>query len=102
MKKVFPLKVPGRVDQRVVEAVKNDVRRYVKRELRKTPPEGFDGWALQCRAGGDRESATVCELKEISRIIDAVANAGGTAVYVEIVAEPSQRESADTSPEDGQ
>jgi hypothetical protein len=91
MKKSFPLKIPGKVDQRVVEAVKNDVRKYVKRERRKALPEGFDTWTLRCRAGANRETAATCELADLSDIIDAVANAGGAEVYVEILAEPGHR-----------
>ena len=91
MKKSFPLKVPGRVDQRVVEAVKNEMRKYVKRERRKSLPEGFTAWNFRCKAGADRETAATCELADISGVIDAVANAGGSEVYIEILAEPGYR-----------
>jgi len=91
MKKTFPLQAPGKADARVVESVKSDVRKYVKRELRKTPPEGFDLWTLQCRAGATDEAATACEVAEIGRIVDAVASTGSTTVYVEIVAVPGLR-----------
>lgn len=88
MKKIFPLKVPDRVDARVVEAVKNDVRKYVKRERRKTLPEGFDEWHFNCRAGPDEVSARACALGDLSAAIDDVANAGGGEIYIEILAAP--------------
>lgn len=90
MKKTFPLEHPGKARPRVIEAVKHDVRRYVQRERRKTLPEGFGRWAFTCKAGTDAASARACELDDLSRAIDEVANAGGAQVYVEIVAAPSR------------
>ena len=91
MKKTFALTDPGKAPPRVVEAVKNDVRKYVKRERRKTLPEGFDLWMFRCRIGPEADRAQVCELGNVSPAIDAVANAGEAQVYVEILAEPGHR-----------
>ena len=91
MKKVFPLQVPEKVAQRVVEAVKNDVRKYVKRERRKTLPEGFTQWNFNCKAGPVRETAPVRALDELSVAIDEVANAGGAEIYIEVLAEAGHR-----------
>ena len=57
MKKTFPFKVPGIADPRVIESIKNDARKYVKRERRKTLPEGFDLWDFNCKVGPDSASA---------------------------------------------
>ena len=91
MKKVFPLQEPGKVDQRVVESVKHEVRKYVKRERRKDLPEGFDRWTFKCKAGPDRATAAACTLDDLGARIDAVASAGGAEVYIEILAEPGLR-----------
>lgn len=91
MKKIFPLKVPGKVDQRVVETVKGDVRKYVKRERRKTLPEGFSQWNFNCATGPARDAATRCELAELGRKIDEAANSGAAEIYVEILAAPGHR-----------
>ncbi|MDO8544804.1 MAG: DUF6172 family protein [Opitutaceae bacterium] len=91
MKKTFPLKIPGKVDARVVEAVKNDVRKYVKRERRKPLPDGFTEWEFRCRAGADAANAMPCQLPELGPKIDEVANTGGAQVYIEILAQPGQR-----------
>ncbi len=88
MKKVFPLQQPGWVDARVVEAVKNDVRKYVQRERRKELPEGATRWGFACAVGAEREAATPCTLPEITGRIDDVVRGGGTQVYIEIVAQP--------------
>ena len=88
MKKNFPLQDPARDDQRVVEAIKHEVRKYVKRERRKAPPAGFDFWEFNCRVGPD--AATGQSFKEVMAAIDAVALAGAAAVYVEILAVPAK------------
>lgn len=91
MQKTFPLQVPGKVDARVVEAVKGDVRKYVKRERRKKLPEGFTEWTFACRTGPDRATATTCAVDELSAAIDAAVAAGATALYVEVIAQPGIR-----------
>jgi hypothetical protein len=90
MKKVFPFHVPGKADARVVEAIKDDVRRYVKRERRKVLPEGATEWTFACRVGSEAATATACTVPELSARIDDVANAGAESVYVEILAAPGQ------------
>ena len=86
MKKTFPLTDPGKAAARVVDAIKHDVRKYVKRERRKPLPEGFDLWSFNCKVGPDAATAEARPLKEISAAIDAVAQTGATQVYIEILA----------------
>jgi hypothetical protein len=93
MRKTFPLSVPGREAPRVVEAIKNEVRKYVKRERRKALPEGVDFWDFDCKAG--REPA-VAEKKHVEELIPAIdlASAGEwESVYIEILAIPGHRQS---------
>ncbi len=91
MKKTFRLKEPGKADQRVVEAVKNDVRKYVKRERRKALPAGVDFWDFTCRVGPEPASSESKHLAEVTGAIEAAAGSGSTAVFVEIVATPGYR-----------
>ena len=91
MKKTFPLHVTGKADARVLDAIKHDVRKYVQRERRKTLPEGFELWNFDCKVGADPAGATVCALGDISAAIDAVAQTGTAAVYVEVLASPGLR-----------
>ncbi len=102
MKKTFPLKDPAKDDQRVVEAVKHDVRKYAKRERRKPLPEGFDRWELQCRVGPEPAQAGSRPFKEVAAAIDAVAAAGGAAVYVEILAVAAKWPAGLPKTEDGE
>ena len=91
MKKTFPLHAPGKADQRVVEGIKHDVRKYVKRERAKTLPEGFDLWEFHCKVGDCVAAAAVQPLNDVGSAIDAVVAAGATAVYIEILAAAGHR-----------
>ena len=84
MKKTFPLHAPGKADERVVEAIKHDVRKYVKRERGKTLPEGFDQWDFVCKVGASSAVAEAKELKEVAAAIDKIVQTGADVVYVEI------------------
>ncbi|QYM77655.1 hypothetical protein K0B96_09985 [Horticoccus luteus] len=86
MKKNFPLHSPAKDDQRVFEAVVHEVRKYLKRERRKSPPEGFDLWEFHCRVGATAEAAVASSAKDIITAIAAVAKSGAETVYVEILA----------------
>jgi hypothetical protein len=91
MKKTFPLQAPGNADERVVESVKFEVRKYLKRERRKAIPAGFDQWDFACKIGPDETMAAVQPVKEIFTAIDAVAKLGSPKVYVEVLAAPGKR-----------
>ncbi|MFZ4777937.1 MAG: DUF6172 family protein [Terrimicrobiaceae bacterium] len=86
MKKIFPFHVPGREDLKVLESIKIDVSKYVKRERRKVLPEGVDFWDFRCRIGPDREAPADTHLAGVPKAIDAVAQSGAPEVYVEILA----------------
>jgi len=86
MKKTFPLHTPDKADERVVEAIKHDVRKYVKRERGKSLPTGFDQWDFNCRIGLSASAATVRDLRDVARAIDEVVQLGSAEVYVEIFA----------------
>lgn len=92
MKKAFALNAPGKADARVVEAIKNDVRKYVKRERNKTLPEGFDVWEFNCSVGLAPESAEPKSLKDIGTAIDGIAQSGAKTVFVEVLAVPAHRQ----------
>lgn len=98
MKKNFSLTAPGKANARVVEAVKHEVRKYVKRERRKALPDGFTQWHFSCRAGNDPATAQPCELDAVAAAIDRSASSGSAAVYIEILAQAGHRPSAPGKP----
>ena len=101
MKKIFPFRVPGRDDARVLEAIKGDVRKYLKRERRKKFPEGHDLWDFNCKLGPDQATATVIAVAELIPALDKLAaTEGATQAYVEILAFPSNRQPKRPNPFD--
>ncbi len=91
MKKTFPLTLAGRHPDRVLDALKHEVRQYLKRERRKQLPEGVDFFDFDCRFGLTEDSAEITTEQELTRQIDAAAAQGATHVYVEILAKPGHR-----------
>jgi hypothetical protein len=86
MKKSFPLEISNNAPARVVEAVKSEIRKYLKRERRKKLPEGVDFWDFDCKVGPTVEEARILHVAEINEAIDhALAEDWGT-VYLEILA----------------
>lgn len=101
MKKTFPFQVPGHADARVLEAIKGDVRKYIKRERRKTLPADVDFWDFTCMVGQDQATPEPKHQAEVIPAIDAAAKNGATSVYVEILAIPGHRmkKTVETAPE---
>ncbi|QHE85673.1 DUF6172 family protein [Hydrogenophaga sp. BPS33] len=91
MRKTFALVQEGRHRDRVLEAVKHEIRKYLKRERRRELPEGVDFLDFDCRVGASKETAQVVHLSELIPRVDAVAREGGEQAYVEILAKPGVR-----------
>lgn len=95
MRKTFKLQVEGKHPERLLEAIKHEVRKYVKRERRKTLPAGVDYWAFDCKFGATQDTAEPVRLAEITKKMDEVAAAGGESFYVEILATHGIRKARD-------
>lgn len=91
MKKLFPLTSATHKPARVVEGIKADIRKYLKRERRKPLPEETDFWDFDCRAGKDAETAQSIHVSEITKPVDTAASDNWEAVYIEILAKPAKR-----------
>lgn len=91
MKKNFPLNVPGHQPPRVVASIKNDVRKYLKRERRKALPEGVDFWDFDCRVGENNAEPVVKHVEEVIPAIDEAAAKPCESLYIEILAKPGHR-----------
>lgn len=91
MKKTFQLSIEGKNRDRVVEAVKHEIRKYIKRERRRDVPAGADYWDFDCKFGLTPDAAEVVHLASLTGLIDGVAREGGNQFYVEILAKPGHR-----------
>ena len=90
--KTFQLKEPAKADARVLEAIKQEVRKYIKRERRKALPAGVDFWDFDCQFGLDQAPPKALHLAELTPAIDAAAQTEGSiSVYVKIMAKPGHR-----------
>ncbi len=91
MRKTFPLDIEGRHRDRVVEAAKHDIRKYIQRERRKPLPDGADFWDFDCRFGPDRDTAQPIHFAAITPSIDEAVRSGAAAFHIEILARAAQR-----------
>ena len=91
MKKTFQLHVEGKHPDRLLEAIKHEIRKYLKRERRRDVPDGADFWDFDCKFGLSEETAEVVHLANVITCIDnAVANQA-KQFYVEILAKHGVR-----------
>ena len=91
MKKTFQLAAEGKNPDRLLEAIKNEIRKYVKRERRRELPAGADYWDFDCRFGATEAAAQPAHLSTLIGLIDGIKGEGGSQFYVEILVKPAQR-----------
>ena len=87
MKKLFQLTDPKKHTDRVLEAIKHDIRKYAKREKRKelTDPEATY-WDFDCKIGTTVEEAESVTYGELLAALESIHATGTTQVYIEIMA----------------
>ena len=87
MKKIFKLTDEKKHEDRVLEAVKHEIRKYVKREKKKKLEDAQKTyWDFDCKIGITPESAKVVEYDDLIKALDEVKTTGATECYVEILA----------------
>jgi hypothetical protein len=91
MKKTYLLLPEGKNPERILEATKHDIRKYVKRCRGVSLPEGVDFWDFDCKVGKDVASAVAVHLADVTKQLDVVAKEGAASAYVEIEAKHGHR-----------
>ena len=91
MKKTFQLRAEGKNSDRVLEAIKHEIRKYIKRERARDLPAGTDFLDFDCKFGTSAETAEITHLGNLTGLIDGIAKEGGEQFYVEILAKPGHR-----------
>jgi len=87
MKKIFKLIDEKKHEDRVLDAVKNDIRKYVKREKKKKLEDAkMTYWDFECRVGATSNTAKAVDFDAVIKEVDAVKDTGATECYVEILA----------------
>ena len=85
MKKNFPLQIEGKNPDRILEAVKHEIRKYFKRERNRAVPKDVDFWDFDCKVGITAELAEVVKVSAVIESLDALAIEGAASAYVEIL-----------------
>jgi len=91
MKKTFKLTDEKIKLPRLVDAIKHEVKKYLKRERRRALPEGADYWDFDCRFGVDEESSEVIHVSEINKSISWAESEKLDSFYLEVMVKPCSR-----------
>jgi hypothetical protein len=91
MRKTFKLTHPKIKVPRLVEAIKFEVKKYLKRERRKELPPNVDFWDFDCRYGADEASSEVIHVSAINKSISQAESEQLESFYLEILAKPGHR-----------
>jgi hypothetical protein len=91
MKKTFDLNHPKIKLARRVDAVKHEVKKYLKRERNKTLPAGVDYWDFDCQFGTCETDAKPIAIADINKRIDQTQVDGLTSFYIEVIAKHGVR-----------
>jgi hypothetical protein len=84
MKKTFKLEHPKIKVPRVVDSIKHDIRKFLKKERQKALPEGTSHWGFDCKLGQSEEVAEEVHLSVLTKGIDALVAENIMTIYVEL------------------
>ena len=87
MKKIFKLIDEKLHQDRVIDSIKNEIRKYMKREKKKKLADAsLTYWDFDCKIGLDVSSAKVVEANILTKELDSIKNEGADNCYIEILA----------------
>ncbi|SFV83842.1 FIG00920191: hypothetical protein [hydrothermal vent metagenome] len=75
----------------MADAIKHELKKYIKRERNKTLPEGVDFWDFDCRFGADELTCGVIHVSEINKVISEADVEGLDTFFLEVLAKPGKR-----------
>lgn len=90
MKKLFPLQSESKQPERVIDAIKHEIRKYLKRERNKKLPEGAPFWIFECRVGQSEALSQEVLVQELITAIDTAYAQKWSECFVQIVAKPAK------------
>ncbi len=86
MKKTYKLDHPKIKVPRIVDSIKHDIKKYLKKERENSLPKGMKFWSFDCKLGQSEETATVVPQLELMSSIDEMVENKITTIYVEMTA----------------
>ena len=97
MQKTFQIDVPNKARERQIDSIKNDIRKYIKREKSKKLPVGFNSWFFDCKFGKTKDEAKEINFLEIIKYVDFAQSENYDSFYLEIVAKAVFKEKKSTN-----
>jgi len=91
MKKTFSLTHEKIKPARLIDSIKHDVKKYIKRERKKKLPEGIDFWDFDCKYGHSEDVAETIHVSALNKSIDDAAQHELASFYLEILVKPGIR-----------
>ena len=86
MKKTFQLIVENKNKDRQVDSIKNEIRKYIKRERSKKLPDNCNYWNFACKFGNTKEEAAEIRFVDVTKSIDIAVAENLESFYLELVA----------------
>ena len=93
MKKTFSLTHEKIKTPRLVDSIKHDVKKYLKRERNKKLPQDADYWDFDCKYGKTETMSDVVHVSTLNKCIDQAVEESLASFYLEIIAKPMERKS---------
>jgi len=87
VKKIFHIEQEKRNRDRAVEAIKHELRKYIKREKKKKLPNSITMyWDFDCKFGQNSEDAKVSTFDEVIKLLDKANSDNWNECYIEVIA----------------
>ena len=86
MKKTFKLDHPKIKVPRIVDSIKHEIKKTLKKEREIKLPAGTKYLSFDCKLGQSEETATEVPLLSLTKSIDELVENKATTIYVEITA----------------
>jgi hypothetical protein len=93
VKKTYLLNITGKNSERLLDASKHDIRKYVKRERARALPAGVDFWNFDCKLGKTESAAVDIHFAALITSIDTLVAEGAEQFYAEVVTSHGRRTS---------
>ena len=87
MKKTFLLTDPKKDPERVLDSIKHDIRKYIKREKRKELVDGSNFWKINAKFGQTEKSAVEIRFVDIMKNISDASTQKWDSFYIELISE---------------
>ena len=91
MKKTFSLTHEKIKTPRLIDSIKHDIKKYLKRERKKKLPVDVDYWDFDCKYGHSEDTAETIHVSALNKSIDDAAQHELANFYLEILVKPGIR-----------